>query len=541
MYGDIYGNNGFYYPRYQQYQYFQVNGIPDYFNNSDNGQYNYQNNNGNMSQRYNNNLNNSNNPNMYQRQQNINNNYNMYQQNVNNRPYSSRQNNFQQNINNSQNSQNSYRQNMNSQNMYGGNNINNNGPNMNKYPNNSNSRQNAMNIYQNNSNNGQNVMNMYQNNSNNRNNAVNMYQNNSNNNQNNLYNNQNRNNQKIQNEYQNKGFSQGVVNNYNNNGQMNQNNIRNIRENGIENGIANNQQNQNVNQNQINNQNQIKQNGKEENNDNGSNINNENGKPKNEEKKEKTNEELMLEYEYNIRKEVEKTTPLISEDFPISKLVEEYKANEEYSKIVQNIAKKYKYIRKVRRDGNCFYRSFIFRLFEHICIKHNEELFKKIKQKIMESKELMERNGYEWIIVEDFYNLFLKVFNDCFNSLSYESYQYTVRDYLDTLFTERERVDYLIYFIRFCIAAYLKENKELYQAYIEGDINEWVSREVEAINQMADQIQIMACVNYFDIGVKIEYLNKSSSEIVKLPHDKPDNEFFIFLLYTPGHYDILYP
>ena len=51
----------------------------------------------------------------------------------------------------------------------------------------------------------------------------------------------------------------------------------------------------------------------------------------------------------------------------------------------------------------------------------------------------------------------------------------------------------------------------------------------------------MACVNYFDVGVKIEYLNKNQREVVKLPEDKPDEEFFIFLLFTPGHYDILYP
>ena len=257
-----------------------------------------------------------------------------------------------------------------------------------------------------------------------------------------------------------------------------------------------------------------------------------------EEKKQKTNDELILDYENNIRKEIEETTPLISENFNIAKLIEEYKSNEEYSKSVENISKKYKSIRKIRRDGNCFYRGFIFRLFEHICIKNNKELFEKIKQKIIDSKELTGRNGYDWIVVEDFYDLFLKEFTDCFNSLTYQK---TVRDYLDNLFKDKEKGNYLVYFIRFCIAAYLKENKEKYQMYIEGDFENWIRTEVEAIDHEADEVQIMACVNYFDIGVKIEYLNKNKREVVKLPDDKPDNEFFIFLLFTPGHYDILYP
>ena len=260
-----------------------------------------------------------------------------------------------------------------------------------------------------------------------------------------------------------------------------------------------------------------------------------------EEKKEerkKTNDELILDYENNIRKEIEETTPLISEELNINKLIEEYKSNEEYSKSVENISQKYKYIRKVRRDGNCFYRSFIFRLFEHICIKNDKALFEKIKQKIVDSKELTGRNGYEWDVVEDFYDLFLKEFTDCFNSLTYQK---TIRDYLNELFKDKDKGNYLIYFIRFCIAAYLKENKESYQMYIEIPFDEWIRKEVEAIDHEADEIQIMACVNYFDVGVKIEYLNKDQREVVKLPENKPDNEFFIFLLFTPGHYDILYP
>jgi len=400
----------------------------------------------------------------------------------------------------------------------------------------------------------------------------NKYNNNSyNNDYNKSYNNNNYNNN-----YRNNNYNNSARYNY----QINQNNLHNRGENGLENGIPNSQrqkynqnninnnfrynnqqkqiQNQYKNQNNINNINNYnfnKNNYINQNNQNAQNIINANGgntyienglsEEKKEEEKEKkenkidlTRDELILDYENNLRKEVEKSSPLISEDFKINILIDEYKSNEEYLKSIQNITKKYKYIRKVIRDGNCFYRSYIFRLFEHICIKNDKILFEKIKQKIIDSKELTEKNGYDWAVVEDFYNLFLKEFTDCFNSLSF---QYTVRDYLDTLFCEREKGNYLIYFIRFCIAAYLKENKESYQMYIEGDFDEWVRKEVEAIDHEADQIQIMACVNYFDIGVKIEYLNKNKSEVVKLPYDKPDNQFFIFLLFTPGHYDILYP
>ena len=272
-------------------------------------------------------------------------------------------------------------------------------------------------------------------------------------------------------------------------------------------------------------------------NNNGYNRNN---SKKFEEKKEpkKSEDDLILDYENNIRKEIELTTPLISDELPISKLTEEYKSNEEYLKSIENISKKYKTYRKVRRDGNCFYRSFIYLLFEHICIKNDKILFEKIKQKIIDSKILTEKNGYEWSVVQDFYDIFLKEFCECFNSLSSGIIP---RDYLDKIFSDNEKGNYLIYFIRFCLAAYLKENKDNYKSYIEEDFDEWIRKEVEAIDHEADQIQIMACVNYFDIGIKIEYLNKFKNEIVKLPENKPDDEFFIYLLFSPGHYDILYP
>ncbi len=248
--------------------------------------------------------------------------------------------------------------------------------------------------------------------------------------------------------------------------------------------------------------------------------------------------EMSIEYVNSIRQEIELTTPLISNELPISELLEEYKSNKEYSSSVKDVVNKYKYIRKVRRDGNCFYRSFIYRIFEYICIKNNKNLYDHMMNKLKESKDLITRNGYDWTFIEDFYNIFYTEFHHCFNSL--ETSGASVRDYLDNLFSDKEKGNYLIYFIRFCISAFLKENMFLYEVYVDGPYESWITREVEAIDHEADQIQIMACVNYFDIGVRIEYLNPYKNEVMKFPEDKPDDQIFITVLFTPGHYDLLY-
>ena len=250
------------------------------------------------------------------------------------------------------------------------------------------------------------------------------------------------------------------------------------------------------------------------------------------------NERMAVEYENAIKAEIEQTTPLISDQLEIQILLDDYKDNLEYANSVKIITEKYKYIRKVRRDGNCFYRAFIYRLFEYICMKNDNKLFNDILKKIEGIKDLTAKNGYDWMIVEDFYTVFYGEFCSCFNSINNNGV--SVRDYMDNLFKDKEKGNYLIYFMRFCIAAYLKDNRQLYEMYIEGDFDTWIRKEVEAIDNEADQIQIMACVNYFEIGVKIEYLNKHKNEVVKFPEDKKDEDIFIEVLFTPGHYDILY-
>ena len=266
--------------------------------------------------------------------------------------------------------------------------------------------------------------------------------------------------------------------------------------------------------------------------------NNQNGKSDKEKEEIRLNYEMSIEYENTIRQQIELTSPLISEELPINILLNDYKSNLEYSNSIKEITNKYKHIRKVRRDGNCFYRSFIYRIFEYICMKNNKNLYEHIVKKITESKDLIIRNGYDWTFIEDFYNHFYLEFYHCFNSL--ETKGVTVRDYLDNLFKDKEKGNYLIYFIRFCIAAFLKENSYLYEVYVDGPFGNWVSAEVEAIDHEADQIQIMACVNYFDIGVRIEYLNPNKNEVMKFPEDKPDDQIFVTVLFTPGHYDLLY-
>ncbi len=96
----------------------------------------------------------------------------------------------------------------------------------------------------------------------------------------------------------------------------------------------------------------------------------------------------------------------------------------------------------------------------------------------------------------------------------------------------------MIVYIRIFIAAYIKENRILYENFIDDNLDSWVAREVEAIDNECDHVQIIAVTNAFNIGVIIESLTNNGIETMKMPEDSQN--IFIQLLFRPGHYDILY-
>jgi len=78
----------------------------------------------------------------------------------------------------------------------------------------------------------------------------------------------------------------------------------------------------------------------------------------------------------------------------------------------------YKHIRRLRRDGNCFYRAFLFQLFEHYALALAEakngdvQQYKKNYNSLVEKveaskKDMCDNAGYDEIVIEDFYDVFI--------------------------------------------------------------------------------------------------------------------------------------
>jgi len=92
---------------------------------------------------------------------------------------------------------------------------------------------------------------------------------------------------------------------------------------------------------------------------------------------------------------------------PVDVLLNEYVNDAVYQSKIVDIQKDYKFIRRTRPDGNCFFRAYCYSLLEALIVK--PELRPAIKQKVVDAKQLLTDAGMTQFTVEDFYENFADV------------------------------------------------------------------------------------------------------------------------------------
>jgi hypothetical protein len=81
--------------------------------------------------------------------------------------------------------------------------------------------------------------------------------------------------------------------------------------------------------------------------------------------------------------------PFISEKFETDIVLHEYletKFEDSFRTLINSKeegGRGYKHIRRLRRDGNCFYRAFLFQLFEHYALELKTQPENKLYEKLL--------------------------------------------------------------------------------------------------------------------------------------------------------------
>ncbi|GAX09655.1 ubiquitin thioesterase protein OTUB1 [Fistulifera solaris] len=243
-------------------------------------------------------------------------------------------------------------------------------------------------------------------------------------------------------------------------------------------------------------------------------------------------------------KEIEdetKQSPLTSMLKPLTELEQQYREGP-FLAGVAALQKLYGGIRMVRGDGNCYYRAFLFALAETLCqdTKHPEgqrilTFLKEVSWKHV--KEV----GYNEMTIEMFYEEAVSLIERVISgSVDAEAL-------LKELNEENSTSDYCTWYLRVVTATHLKMDPQRFEPFIEQPgmyVAQFCRREVEPMGKECEQLQVLALAEAFGVKVRIEYLDGHeivAGDVIHHVFGPENSALQIYLLYRPGHYDILYP
>mmetsp|Transcript_34238 Transcript_34238/g.51106 ORF Transcript_34238/g.51106 Transcript_34238/m.51106 type:complete len:248 (+) Transcript_34238:350-1093(+) len=240
----------------------------------------------------------------------------------------------------------------------------------------------------------------------------------------------------------------------------------------------------------------------------------------------------------------------------------------------QQLESKYRFFRKVRGDGNCYYRAFLYAVCESVLLlldsspsgggeeetKNKDEVCEGVEElnRLIElaknSIDLVAQRGYDRSTIEMFHEELV----DLFTSLSPPSSSDSSPPQLNqstlhsTLNEENAMSDYCTWYLRLLTACHLKSDPDRFIYFLDVDdgqypggmdIPTFCSREVEPMGRECGMVQVLALAEVMGVRVVIEYMDGrggSGGGLVCHEFGKEDAKMTIFLLYRPGHYDILY-
>lgn len=238
-----------------------------------------------------------------------------------------------------------------------------------------------------------------------------------------------------------------------------------------------------------------------------------------------------------------KETPLTSERRPLEALKAEYQSSE--TQFVQGIdalvnVQNYKNMRVIRRDGNCYYRAFLYSLVEGIREdpKEGQEVLNRIKK---ESWEKILEAGYDEMMIESFYETLVELLERVLGgTLDSDAFHKEMNE-------ESGTSEYCTWFMRVIVATHLKGDPDRFSPFISTpglDMEQFCKREVEPMGKECEQVQVLALAEALGVHVTVAYLDGHPLTDGKVSEHTfgPGNDSAIKVtaLYRPGHYDILY-
>jgi len=240
-------------------------------------------------------------------------------------------------------------------------------------------------------------------------------------------------------------------------------------------------------------------------------------------------DDTIINYEALIKEE-EETKPLVSDYDAIENYKVNYIESDIFTEKLIQLKEDCRGYRSVRKDGNCFYRAFSYKYYELYHKNPNSKWSQTVKSTAEKTLDVLISAKFEKETIEDFYEFFM----DGFNKKKFEEESFK-DDYIS---------NGIVFYLRLICSAELKLNHEAYEMFLEEPLESFISKHVEPLDRFADNVQIMAIVNALKVCIHIAYLDSTDNKVnwIKFgeEYQKDPKDPVINLLFTPGHYDMLY-
>ncbi|KAG0441356.1 Ubiquitin thioesterase otubain-like [Dictyocoela muelleri] len=240
----------------------------------------------------------------------------------------------------------------------------------------------------------------------------------------------------------------------------------------------------------------------------------------------------------------------------------------------ETIKKDYTAFVPVKRDGNCFYTSFIYSLCQ-LLPNETKEFVLQMKQRIVSFNERFEVVDLKPYVYEDFQEMLLNLLDESLEIISRKTeikdrinklkrqencnihdkddineYNYDTEienyshDYLKSIQNELSNRKFILKTDKYYeITAYLKMvisttiqfESYNYAPFIEMDLKEYCKKNVEVFYRMTSHVDIYALSTALNVGVKIESLMNDE------PFHIGNNESYVCILHSPSHFEPLIP
>uniref|UniRef100_A0A914VRS8 Ubiquitin thioesterase n=1 Tax=Plectus sambesii TaxID=2011161 RepID=A0A914VRS8_9BILA len=240
----------------------------------------------------------------------------------------------------------------------------------------------------------------------------------------------------------------------------------------------------------------------------------------------------------SIENEIKESQPLVSEKEPIAALAASYneQTSADYLHKAKDLAKTYSHIRRVRGDGNCFYRALLFAEIE--LIMHDERERERFSTLVKGWRKRLFDLGFPEFTTDDFCDTFEEFIADIVSGKIDSARVLEVMN-------DDGLSNYYVTFLRLVTSGYLQENADLFQGFIDGNrtVVEFCKNEVDPMWKECDHVCITALIQGLGVPIRIEYMDRTQAPTGGWHHDFSVNDQSpkLFFLYRPGHYDVLYP